>query len=238
VRLVLLPGMEGTGRLFGPLLRILPQELRADVVAYPVDRFIDYAGLTDHVRALLPRESPFVLVAESFSGPIALRLASAPPHGLKGIVLVCTFAASPDPWAHRWLRWLAGAWIFRMPPPVCLVRAFLLGREAPDDLVRETVAVLRSVRPEVLASRLRMVLEIGPADRSGPGTVPVLYLQGRGDRLLGRRGLRTVLALKPDTAVVEIDGPHLLLQTRPEEALRRIGPFLKQIGRPDGPGRP
>ena len=74
----------------------MPHQLRADVVAYPVDSVIDYAGLTDHVRTLLPRESPFVLVAESFSGPIALRLASAPPHGLKGIVLVCTFAASPD----------------------------------------------------------------------------------------------------------------------------------------------
>ena len=130
------------------------------------------------------------------------------------------------------MRWLAGAWIFRLRPPGWLVRAFLLGREAPDDLVRETVEVIRSVRPEVLASRLRMVLAAGPADRSRLVTVPVLYLQGRRDRLLGRRGLRTVLALKPDTAVVEIDGPHLLLQAKPEEALRSIGPFLGEVCRP------
>ncbi len=227
MRLVLLPGMEGTGRLFEAFLRVLSPAHQATVVSYPTDRFMNYSSLAEHVRTLLSTESPFVLVAESFSGPVAFRIAGARPGGLKGIALVCSFAASPDRWAHRWLRWLAGAWIFRRRPPAFLVRELLLGRDAPCDLVTRTVAVLRSVRPEVLARRLRMVLAAEPEGPSRAPTVPALYLCGRGDRLLGRRGLRTVLALKPDTTVVEIDGPHLLLQARPVEALREIERFIE-----------
>ena len=37
IRLVLLPGMDGTGILFEPLLEILPSDLHAKVVSYPVN---------------------------------------------------------------------------------------------------------------------------------------------------------------------------------------------------------
>ena len=37
MRLVLLPGMDGTGRLFGPLLAALPPGIDGEPVAYPRD---------------------------------------------------------------------------------------------------------------------------------------------------------------------------------------------------------
>lgn len=49
-------------------------------------------------------------------------------------------------------------------------------------------------------------------------SVPVLYLAAAGDRLVGMRGLRTIQRLKPDIETVTLDGPHLLLQARPDEA--------------------
>ena len=39
-----------------------------------------------------------VLLAESFSGPIAIRVAADPPPGLAGVILCGTFAKNPFPW--------------------------------------------------------------------------------------------------------------------------------------------
>ncbi|MEW6284578.1 MAG: alpha/beta hydrolase, partial [Candidatus Eremiobacterota bacterium] len=62
--LLLLPGLDGTGRMFEPFLRGLPPGLEVSVTAYP-DRLQPYADLE---RYLSWPEGPCVLVAESFSG--------------------------------------------------------------------------------------------------------------------------------------------------------------------------
>ena len=79
MRLMLLPGMDGTGRLFGPLLRILPPGLEVTVFAYPPNRPCGYAELLPLVESTaVPEGGEFVVLGESFSGPLALL---APPAG-------------------------------------------------------------------------------------------------------------------------------------------------------------
>src|SRR6185369_2945536 len=94
-RLVLLPGMDGTGILFEPLLEILPPELEAQVVSYPTHKPCGYEELAGLVAAALPKDGPFIILGESFSGPLAIMAAHAQPPGLKGIVLCASFARSP-----------------------------------------------------------------------------------------------------------------------------------------------
>ena len=50
-RLVLLPGMDGTGVLFEPLLEVLPCEFEPIVVRYPPDKALGYEALLDVVQA-------------------------------------------------------------------------------------------------------------------------------------------------------------------------------------------
>ena len=71
--MLLLPGTDGTGRLFGPLQKALPSDLRTQVISYPTNELLGYDTLTDRID--LPNQ-PFALVAESFSGPIGIRLAA------------------------------------------------------------------------------------------------------------------------------------------------------------------
>ena len=73
-RLVLLPGLDGTGLLFEPLLRALPKEIEATVIRYPGDQRLSYDELLEFLRDQLPRDTPFILLGESFSGPLAIRL--------------------------------------------------------------------------------------------------------------------------------------------------------------------
>jgi len=50
-RLVLLPGMDGTGILFEPLLNVLPREWEPIVVRYPPDEARGYDELLEVVKA-------------------------------------------------------------------------------------------------------------------------------------------------------------------------------------------
>jgi pimeloyl-ACP methyl ester carboxylesterase len=79
MQLVFLPGLDGTGLSYGPLGEVMPVNARVTVVRYPVDQKLSFAELVHCAYEQLPRNKPFVLIAESFSGPIAISLASFMP---------------------------------------------------------------------------------------------------------------------------------------------------------------
>ena len=95
LRLVLLPGMDGTGELFADFLTALPSWIVPEVIRYPTDRNLSYAQLQAELRPVLSRSGPFVLLAESFSSPLAVRLAADAPSGLRGLVLCAGFVCPP-----------------------------------------------------------------------------------------------------------------------------------------------
>ena len=70
--LVLLPGLDGAGELFADFVAALPEACTATVVAYPADKFLSYRDLRPFVSAAVPKSERFVLVAESFSTPLAI----------------------------------------------------------------------------------------------------------------------------------------------------------------------
>lgn len=226
VELLMLPGMDGTGRLFAPFRAVLPGAIRTRTVSYPTARALGYAELLEQVVAQAP-ERPYVLLAESFSGPLALLHASARPRLLRGLVLVSSFARNPAPAGSAALASPLGTLPFRFRPPRWAVRVLLAGSDAPAALVAEVVEVIRSVAPGVMRQRLREVLRSDVRDCLPAIDVPVLYLLGTGDRLIGRRGLRTLGDRLARLRTVALDGPHLLLQRRPAAAAAVVVDFLR-----------
>jgi pimeloyl-ACP methyl ester carboxylesterase len=97
VALVLLPGMDGTASLFSEFSTALGAEFEVIPVSYPSDVPLGYRELEQVARAALPEDKPFVLLGESFSGPIAIAIAASSPPGLLGLVLCCSFARNPLP---------------------------------------------------------------------------------------------------------------------------------------------
>ena len=85
--LVLLPGMDGSDKLFGPLQTSAPTRVDTIAVGYPPGPQNDYEDLLPLVRAQLPTDRPFFLLGWSFSGPLALLTAAARPPGLRGVIL-------------------------------------------------------------------------------------------------------------------------------------------------------
>jgi pimeloyl-[acyl-carrier protein] methyl ester esterase len=72
LKLVLLPGMDGTGMLFAGFVTALPESFETMTVRYPTDRPLSNLELEGIVRAACPVTEPFMLVAESFSTPLAI----------------------------------------------------------------------------------------------------------------------------------------------------------------------
>jgi len=222
--LVLLPGMDGTGRLFERLVAGLPAGAVPSVIAYPRERPLGYAELLELVRPQCPNDERWFMLGESFSGPLALRLAAERPAGLCGVVLAASFVASPVRWAPRWL---VRAGLFSAAMHHVAGRVLGTGFGGPE-LQAAFVAANASVAPAVLARRAREILAV---DCSRLATrladVPVLALAARRDRVLGGRDVAEIQRLLPHAVVQWFDAPHLLLQTRAAEAAAAIAAFMR-----------
>ncbi len=226
MRLVLLPGMDGTGRLFKPLVEALPASLSATIIAYPPDQPLGYSELLPLVEAAVAEESKFVLVGESFSGPLAIMLAARRPLGLQGLVLCASFVQFPFRQLPTQWRTMIRSWMFHFQPRWLIAWA-LLGRHSygrVGRLLRETLAL---VSPTALAARAQSVatLDVTGALRDCP--VPVLYLRPSEDWLIPRDCVAQIQSVQPHTEVVEIPGPHLVLQACPRPAAQILESFCQ-----------
>jgi len=226
VKIVLLPGLDGTGVLFKLFVERLPPELSPVVVSYPPDRELGYAELLESVLAKLPRGEPFVLLGESFSGPLALMVAATCPPGLKALVLCATFIQNPTWVRMRWLPWFVRPVAFRFYPFFSAVKALIGGYSSPQlrALMRDAIG---RVHPEVFAHRVRAVLAVNATVELTACQVPILYLRGSRDLVVPAHNVREIQRARADVRVTTLPAPHMVLQTQPAAAGRAILDFLR-----------
>lgn len=233
MRLLLLPGLDGTEQLFAPLLQVLPPHLQTTVVTYPGHERRSYSELCDLVTASLPADEPYVIVAESFSGPIAIRLAAASPPNLQGIVLCASFAYIPCHFPSRAVFTLLSRLVFAVSAPHWAVRFFLVGSDAPEELLSLFYEAVSTVSRSVLSYRLRIAFAAEERETLRNTSVPLLYLLPTRDRLLRRRSLNLMLPIRKDITVTQIAAPHFILQRNPNEAIQRIETWMQERGLSD-----
>ena len=223
---LLLPGFDGTGRLFAPLLAEdrLPFEPR--VVALPFDAPRGYDEFATWLADQLPTDRQFALLAESFSGPLAIRIASRRPKLLTHLVLVATFLCSPLRPSLSVLARLAHLGLFTRPPPAFAVRTLLTGWDAAPSIVAAVRDAMAVLPPEVSEARARAALSADEAGAFAGLTIPTLWIRASADRLLRPGCADDASSSRPGIRLLAIDGPHMLLQVRPGECLSAIERFL------------
>ena len=226
--LVLLPGLDGTGILFEPLLDELPPDLKAHVIPLPNDSPMDYVSLVPTVASSLPTDIRFLLLGESFSGPLALMVAASRPQGLAGVILCASFIRNPT-YLPSFVRYLARSWIFRISPMFIQVKVLFAGYSSPR--LRSLLARAHSsVSAEVMAQRVRAVLAVDCTSELVKCPVPIAYLRGSQDRVVSKRNWRQIMAINPAVREFTIRAPHLVLQTQPRAAAQAIMAFAEEIG--------
>ncbi|OWQ44074.1 hypothetical protein CDL60_26860 [Roseateles noduli] len=224
--LVMLPGMDGTGDLFEPFLLALPSTWRPVVVRYPVDRWLDGDALLAHVHRALPNDEPFILLGESFSGPVALKLAAERPPGLRGVVLAASFARYPN----RALGLLGpmASWVPLHLLPKAAMSVPLLGGFATATRQEALHRAVSRVAPAVMARRARQVLSFDATAEAGRVAVPILCLRASRDRVVAAGAATEIAARNPRCTIVDIDAPHMLLQCAPAAAAQAIGEVFEE----------
>ncbi len=225
---VLLPGFDGSGALFSPLLKTIPPDTEVRVITYPPDQALDYAGLRLSVEKELPRV-PYLLIAESFAGPLALQLAGKGDPMLRGVVLCASFVANPRPLLSAFIGERVARLMGGRRPPRWLLRYLLLGQQQDTDLELATVAAVQRLTRETAAARWMALRDVDVSLLLEHCRVPLRVLHATQDRLLGDRALRVMRTIREDLDIVSIDAPHFLLQTAPKEVLASIGEFARRL---------
>lgn len=224
--LVLLPGLDGTGNLFTNFVSSLPPTLQTRIVRYPTDQFLTYEELLPYVVEAMPETDSFVTLAESFSTPLAVKLAAKRPLNLAGLIICAGFITNP---VRNWLfmKALVQPFLFRLPPPGLAIDYFLIGPHAPDELREAIRHTLRSVSPEVMALRVRAVMDCDVRDELVQVQVPILYLQAKHDRLVKAQSFQEIQRIKKKAILTSIPAPHFVLQREPGKAADLVAHFVE-----------
>jgi pimeloyl-[acyl-carrier protein] methyl ester esterase len=224
MKIVILPGLDGTGTLLSEVGERLARKHVVSIIQYPSNLY-RYEDLQRWVEDSLPKDD-FIIVAESFSGPLAIMLAGQKPFGLKGVVFVATFAKTPVklpsvltyaveimPIKSRLLTWLA--------------QPLLMGKWSNTEFTAKFRQAMNLVPAATIAGRLREVLKVDIVKRLGRLSIPIIYLSATKDRLVPSRMSRD-FDLAPD-AIFAIEGPHFLLQANSPQAAEHILSFAARF---------
>jgi pimeloyl-ACP methyl ester carboxylesterase len=220
--IVLLPGLDGTGDLFDRLTVGLAGEFTVNVMRYPNDPNLGYAGYAELARKAIGRR-PVFLLGESFSGPVAVRVAAQLGPQIRGVILAATFLKSPLP---GWFLRRAA----RTDPeatPKRIRDAILMGSYGDDELRNKVDEIVRGLSRPVRAARLRAIAGVDVRDDFAKLACPILVLHGRKDWLVSMTAMQKAVCNKGGARIVAFTAAHMLLQTRAVEAAMEIRAFAK-----------
>lgn len=224
MKIILLPGLDGTGQLlqwFTPCL----EGLNFQVEALPGGTLQDYPSLAETLRKCLPDE-PLVLLAESFSCPLALKLAHTCPQ-VRGVIFVAGFLTSPGQKAIKWgtrlllnqrlknplVRWAGRRWGFNGQ----------VSTEVSDAIFDH----LLNLDKTPLLARLQTLAQL---QASGEKIhQPCLYIQPRQDRMVTNNNLADFARACSNLRVAPLDSSHFVLQTHPQQVAQLVRDFLLQL---------
>lgn len=222
-KLVLLPGLDGTGLLFQPLLEQLGNNLSAQVIRYPPDQCLSVQELAAQVRQEVAFDHDTVLLAESFSGLVAMELLwqGIPLHS---VIFCASFASTPRPWLLQLAMLLPLETLIRLPLPDGLLR--LLGLNARlVELIRQ---VREQVSPAVFAHRLRLIAAARHQQQEQRWEIPCHYLRATDDWAVPERcavELQQYFTHVDMTRIAE--SGHFLLQSQPAACVAVIRSRMK-----------
>jgi pimeloyl-ACP methyl ester carboxylesterase len=220
--IMLLPGLDGTGELFERLTPHLAADFRVSVVRYPNDPTLGYGGYIDLVRKAIGNRE-IILLGESFSGPVAIRIASGLGAQIRGLVLAATFITPP------WPGWLIrrASRVGPQTTPKHIRDAILMGPYGDPELSEKTEVIVEGMSLAVRAARFRAVAGVDVRDDFAKLHCPILALHGRGDWLVPKIAMQKAISRKGGARMIVFPAAHMLLQTCAAECATEIVAFAK-----------
>jgi pimeloyl-[acyl-carrier protein] methyl ester esterase len=224
--IVLLPGLDGTGRMFAPFVDRCPAEWDTQVVRYPRDPQLGYAELLPLVLDSLPNDRPYILLGESFSGPLAVEAATRDLPGLRGVILCASFVRSPALPCFQSPAFY-GPTLFALMMHVEAAVSRMLGF-CTRDLHHQVRESEPDVCPRLLSARVIENMMVDGSAALQRIAVPLLYLGAKWYIAVPARCRKLIEQLRPDITTAVLPASHRVLQNCPDEAWAALRPWLTQ----------
>lgn len=224
MKLVLLPGMDGTGELFNDFL----SRYKGDylVTSLPKTGLQDHASLAKTIKTQLPTED-CILLAESFSGGIIPELLKQNLPNIKGVIFVASFLSCPNRLFLPMAKFLPLQPLASAPLSKVAIKYLLLGQGASNALLSKFVKITKSIPKQVLKHRLKVM-----SQQRLPLTtfdIPSVYIRACSDKLISAKKSRELSNIFRNTRYIEVDGPHFLLQAKPKESAQLMTQAISLI---------
>lgn len=211
LKIILLPGLDGTGLLFNGLLKALPNDLEVDVICLN-----DLSARTYHEQAieLAARYvgTDLVLVAESYSGRLAYEWCGVSNAAVRAVVFLASFVSAPS-----LISRLAGYLPVSLLKPHRLSRYLVnrvgfAGAGAPEhiDPVFESI---RLTDQHTLKQRLKNISQLHTPSKLY--NIPSVYIRPSHDYLVANKAVAAVTSVFNNLEVVRVSGGHFIAQSRP-----------------------
>lgn len=212
MKIVLLPGLDGTGILFKSLLDALPNSIDSLIIDYPTNSKLGYSDLVNLVIDQLPNER-FILVGESFSGPIAYQIALLKPDRVASVIFVATFLSNPRNFLLKLTSFLPVRYFLSLLIPNFIIKSLLLGRSIKNNDITLFKQAIKHVPPPILEFRFREIAKLHNSHKLC--NINATYIQATNDKLVPSSCLKDFKAIFNNLKIYKLNGPHFILQANP-----------------------
>lgn len=218
MKIVLLPGMDGTGYLLKKLVERFPDDLDVHIVSLN-----ELAGDSFTQQAISLNQqfvnSPLFIIAESYSGRIAYEYCRLFERQVITVVLLASFISPPNFISRH--AFLIPLFLFKPNPITKFLMNYLgFNGNGTKQQVDNVFASITAGDTSKLRRRLKNIstLEI-PKEVT---KVPVIYIRPKKDLLVSDKAFNVVKTIFSDFKKVDVNGGHFVAQMYPSQCVNVI----------------
>lgn len=219
MKIILLPGVDGTGRLFDELLTFMPDNVDCDVIA--LDELIGNS-ISEHAQQLAARyggSEELLVVAESFSGRLAYELALLIPQQIKHLIFVASFISRPM-YIAKFARYLPSLVLKDRPLNRFILKRLGFANFCRNEQLDAVFNSLSIAKFSNLKWRLRQISNMRKVTRKLP--VAVTYIRPTKEHLVGIDAVSHIEQKFQSFEMRVLDGGHFIAQCQPQQCAQII----------------
>jgi len=216
---LLIPGLDGTGKLFRAQEEALSKNYRVHAWSYGAGNHFGWHDLTLKLGQATADEPPgsILVIAESFGGPVAIDYVLQYPERVQRLILVNTFPYYGGRIRLRLAHALAPLLLFNFAQYIkdFFVERLLRAEGVPPPYRRHFVEVIHQIDRAGYRRRLRLLQDIDLRPRLHEIAVPTILLAGGRDKIVPSVAEARFMAARIKNARVHVfpEAGHALLLT-------------------------
>ncbi|GAA0851802.1 hypothetical protein [Aliiglaciecola litoralis] len=210
--------MDGTGKLFGPIISLLPETIVSEVIPLSSLKEDDAISQANEIAQRIGNEQ-IVIFAESYSGIIAYQLCQMSSLNIKHVFFAASFLYRPSHISK--FAYLAPISIIRLNLiPKFFLSWILFGSWYRKDLVGLFLQSLEQVSNATLKKRLKIISSL--IEPNNLIQTPCTYLQAKKDKLVSKYAVIQFQKICVNLNIKKLDGGHFIAQSNPQKCVEVI----------------